>query len=356
MELGNQGFADYCLTLYTWFIITHGECGLLRRLLNIWRPGVYQGAGRMKEYFEGWYFKLADRDEKNVMAVIPGISFNGQGDAHCFIQVLNGKEASVKYFRYAVDSFSCPVNKFELSVGGNRFSSSGIELNLTDEELSIRGSLDFSSIIPWPVTALSPGAMGWYAFMPFMECYHGVLSFDHELKGTLATGGREIDFSGGRGYIEKDWGHSFPNYYIWSQSNHFGRPGISIMVSVANIPWLGGAFDGFIVGLLFENRLYQFTTYNGARITELKVERQAVKAGFSRGKHVLHVEARKTTDTPLAAPRSGAMDGRIGESLTSEIYVRLCRIESGVERVVFEGCGRNTGLEIEGNIDKFPHV
>ncbi|MCK7537696.1 MAG: tocopherol cyclase family protein [Marinilabiliales bacterium] len=35
------------------------------------------------------------------------------------------------------------------------------------------------------------------------------------------------DFSGGRGYIEKDWGHSFPSAYVWMQSNHFQLARIS---------------------------------------------------------------------------------------------------------------------------------
>jgi succinate dehydrogenase/fumarate reductase flavoprotein subunit len=48
------------------------------------------------------------------------------------------------------------------------------------------------------------GTMGWYAFVPAMECYHGVLSFDHLLEGGLELNGQYIDYTGGRGYIEKD--------------------------------------------------------------------------------------------------------------------------------------------------------
>jgi tocopherol cyclase len=51
--------------------------------------------------------------------------------------------------------------------------------------------------------------MGWFAYVPFMECYHGVLSLDHEVNGRLRLGKRETDFSGGRGYIEKDWAAPF---------------------------------------------------------------------------------------------------------------------------------------------------
>ena len=36
-----------------------------------------------------------------------------------------------------------------------------------------------SALDGWPVKVTSPGAMGPYAFVPFMECYHGVVSMDH---------------------------------------------------------------------------------------------------------------------------------------------------------------------------------
>ena len=52
--------------------------------------------------------------------------------------------------------------------------------------------------------------MGWYAYLPIMECYHGILSMDHELSGELIYNGDFLAFNKGRGYIEKDWGKNFP--------------------------------------------------------------------------------------------------------------------------------------------------
>lgn len=322
-------------------------------MANIWRPAIYQGRYRMKAHFEGWYFKLVDRAEDNIYAVIPGVSFDEQGGSHCFIQLLNGKDATSRYFRYDISSFRYSDRRFEIWVGQSYFSSEKIELNLDDEGLDINGSLNFSGITPWPSTPFSPGAMGWYAFVPFMECYHGVISFDHEIRGSLQIAGRDVDFSGGRGYIEKDWGRSFPHYYAWAQSNHFERPGTSIMLSVANIPWLGRSFDGFMVGLVYRKRLYRFTTYNGTRLTSLDVKPQSLEAAFATGEHLLWVEAHKSKDATLAAPWLGGMDGRIAESMTSEIQVTLASLERGCPRIIFKDRGRNAGLEIVGEIDKF---
>jgi tocopherol cyclase len=329
---------------------------VLRRIVNIWRPAIYQGTSKMKAHFEGWYFKLVDGQERNIYAVIPGVSFDKQGYAHCFIQLLNGKDASSKYFRYDISTFRYSDKTFQLWVGQSYFSSDKIVLNISDAETSIIGTLTFDGIAPWPSTIFSPGTMGWYAFMPFMECYHAVVSFNHAVKGNLKIDGCNIDFSNGLGYIEKDWGRSFPYYYVWSQSNHFDKPDTSIMVSIANVPWLRGAFDGFMAGFLFAGRLYRFTTYNGDSIDELKVDSQSLMAGFRSRDHYLQIEAQKSRATDLAAPNEGAMEGRIAESMTSKIHVKLYRLERGHEKLIFEGNGRNAGLEITGEIARFKQV
>ena len=91
--------------------------------------------------------------------------------------------------------------------------------------------------------------MGWYSYVPTMECFHGILSMDHELNGHLQINDLAIQFDGGRGYMEKDWGRNFPQNWIWAQSNKFEIPGLSISASLATIPWRGITFPGFIVGL-----------------------------------------------------------------------------------------------------------
>ena len=47
--------------------------------------------------------------------------------------------------------------------------------------------------------------MGWYYKLPFMECYHGVVSLNHDLKGSLNLNNIHYHFDDGKGYIEKDW-------------------------------------------------------------------------------------------------------------------------------------------------------
>jgi hypothetical protein len=202
--------------------------------------------------------------------------------------------------------------------------------------------------------------MGPYTFAPFMECYHGVLSFDHSIAGSLSINGAAYDFTGGRGYIEKDWGQAFPKAWIWMQSNHF-KPdalGTSLTASVAIIPWLRGAFPGFIVGLRRSGQLYRFATYTGATIARLDLADTHVawqmtgRAGPGHTLHRLEIVAWRAEGGLLHSPERSVMLQRVPESLTARIDVRLLAVTGGQEHVIFEGTGRHAGLEIVGPIQE----
>lgn len=76
-----------------------------------------------------------------------------------------------------------------------------------------------------------------------MACKHGVISMHHQVNGTLTDASTHIlTFKQDHGYIEKDWGHSFPEKYIWSQANHFPKKQTSLIVSVATILLLTASF------------------------------------------------------------------------------------------------------------------
>jgi hypothetical protein len=189
--------------------------------------------------------------------------------------------------------------------------------------------------------------MGWYAWVPWMECYHGVLSLDHEISGALTIDGQPMDFHAGRGYIEKDWGRSFPAAWVWLQSNHFERPGTSLTASTAVIPWLGGSFRGFIVGLWHEGRLFRFASYTGAQVAKLAIEKTHVAWTVRDRKYRLEIDAlreRSVQAGMLRGPTGLDMGGRVPESLQATVAVRLTRLADG--RVLLAGTGRCAGLEI----------
>jgi hypothetical protein len=223
-------------------------------------------------------------------------------------------------------------------------------LDIESAELVAQGSVSFDKTIAWPVTLTSPGIMGWYAWVPFMECYHGIVSLDHEIEGGLAVDGRHIDFSGGRGYTEKDWGRAFPEAWVWHQTNHFGLPGTSLTASVAIIPWIRHSFPGFIVGLWHGGRLYRFATYTGARIEALEIAEQRVRWVLRDRRYRLEMLAIRSEGSLLRAPTPVDMSRRIPETLNGTIDVSLYAVGDGRSRVMFRDTGRHAGLEVVGDV------
>ncbi len=316
---------------------------------NIWKPEMPQIKWGKPNQFEGWYFKLVDAKEENALAVIPGVSFGKDPtESHCFIQVLDGRTSTAHYFRFPLEAFQSDEKQFQISIHENAFSMDGLQLQLKDNKHRISGSLDFGESIPWPVRRFTPGAMGPFRFIPRMQCLHGILSFDHELQGTLILDDRKIDFSEGRGYIEKDWGHEFPSAWIWMQSNHFDAPGISFTASIANIPWMKRAFTGFLIGLLYNGTIYRFTTYTRAKISTPTVSDDTVTFIVQDKHFLIEVQAQRAPGTTLRSPVEGLMTGRILESLDSTIHLKLYTLHKNTKDLIYEGTGRNAGLEIVG--------
>jgi len=319
---------------------------LYKKIQALFHPERYHGWGRTKKYFEGWYYKVLTADENHAFAFIPGIAMDDDGNRQAFIQILDGKKQTADYIKFSADEFSSRSDKFQTKIAGNTFELDQITLNLPYAS----GVLQFRNTVPWPNYWYSPGIMGPYSFVPFMECYHGILSMDHEITGVMKIDQTEIDFTGGRGYIEKDWGHSFPSAYIWMQSNHFSKTEISFKASVAKIPWIGSSFTGFIAGLYFDKKLIQFTTYSSSELIRSFADPKKVELILENKIYRLEVLAYRDHATELASPIAGFMDGRISESMNSKVEIKLQ--EKGSGNVLFHDTGRNTALEVAGKIEE----
>ena len=325
---------------------------------RIWNPAEYQGGRVAKRYFEGWYFKQVDAARSRIVSIIPGVSYSADGTAkHAFVQVVPSGGEESHYYAYPPEEFSSvPGKHFAIRIGPNTFSSTGMTLDLKDGIHEVAGSVRFGSWTPWPVEVLSPGVMGWYRFVPAMETYHAVLSMDHALSGSLTLDGDRIDFARGRGYVEKDWGRSFPSSWIWAQSNHFEDPGTSVMLSVARIPWMTGAFVGSIAGLLLDGKLHRFATYTGARITCIETGVNEAHVTVADKREQLEVRMHGCRTLTLKAPVLGSMEGRDAESLGGTIDVTLRTLSGGRTDVVFEGTGWQAGIEVMNAKDELGRI
>lgn len=311
-------------------------------------PMIFQGKKKVDKYFEGWYFKQVSSDMKSIISIIPGISKNST-NSHSFVQVIISIELEgstiikTQYYRFSVSDFKYTDEPFGLTIGDNAFNEEGIKLNLTSDEYLIQGSIRFSEFSKINRSIFLPDAMGYFSYFPFMECYHDIISMNHKLKGVLTVNNNVFDFNSGKGYIEKDWGTSFPKEYIWLQSNHFGDTEASIMFSLAHIPFLGSSFQGFICNLTLNGHEHRFATYNYSKVVEVDYSGDLLWFVIEKGRYKLIIKATICRCSGgLKAPINGAMDNIIKEGLTGSVEIRLLKSS----RTLFSGKGNPCAIEV----------
>ena len=320
----------------------------VRKTLN---PAWYHGHGKTAPFFEGWYYKMVTADENQRLALIPGVFMNAdKTKTHAFIQVLDGITGKAFYHRFG--SFEAKENDFNITIDGtNHFTIDHIKLDIDDEIGKISGELHLEGLNPWAVKPHSVGYMGPYGWLPNLECYHGVLSFDHNVRGTVNIYGTDITFDGGRGYMEKDWGTNFPDGYIWQQSNHFTERGTSLTASIASFPALGRTIAGFGVGLWHGGKLYPFTTYNNTQVDTVKVDGNTVEWVLFNKDYELRMTSNRAEGGLLMGPEKTDMHKRVEETMDASIHVELYEIFGPRKTLLFDDIGRCAALEVVGNLD-----
>jgi len=320
-------------------------------LKKIREPILFQGDFKKKNYFEGWYYKQVSKNGRDVISFIPGISlFNN--DLHSFVQYIfvsldenNNKITKTGYVRYPLEAFKVKENPFSVQVGENVFSESMISVKLIDKETSIEGTIELGFFTLIEKSILMPNIMGFFAYIPKMECYHGVISMNHRINGILRINNKEIDFNDGNGYIEKDWGTSFPKEYIWIQCNNFKNRTISIFASIANIPFMKKAFRGFICNLTIDGKEYRFATYNRSKLKFEKITDGNVSLSLENNEAILNIEAILNEPGELIAPHKGKMQKIIKEELCGDVKIHLYNKQN---KKVYEDIGSMAGIEIVG--------
>ena len=247
--------------------------------------------------FEGWYFK--HQASSKSLAIISGKSLDS-----AFILVIT--DCNSYLIPYPLKDYhkSESHQAFHIRIGDSIFTHAGIAININHPDLTLAGEIAYSNLIP-----IEYDIMGPFRFFP-MECRHGVVSMNHNLKGTVILNGERLDFADGKGYIESDSGRSFPKWYTWVQCNAFDSD-VSIMASVARIPFYGLRFWGCICVVWLNGREYRLATYEGVKI--VRCERGIVE--LKQGKYRLSIFVEKHDGHVLPAPQSGIMSRFIRETL-----------------------------------------
>lgn len=253
------------------------------------------------------------------VAFIPGVSVCPDGEKEAFLQIITAKKSYNAVFPYG--ELRAEGNPPIIRLGECVFSARGAAVDLKTDGLICTGRINYGALTP-----LKYDIMGPFALLPLMQCRHGVISMRHELRGGVRLNGEYFDFDGGVGYIEKDSGRAFPEKYLWVQCGDFGGKDLSVMLSVAKIPFSPFSFTGCIAAVICRDREYRFATYLGARVA--RWDRTGAEISQGRFRLKVSLECSPYGAFPLRAPGAKGMDRVIRECPLAKASFELTK--SGV--------------------------
>lgn len=263
----------------------------------------FHGDGKTISYFEGWYFK--HQRKKKTICFIPGVQMDEEGRASAFIQVINNNESY--YIKYPYYSFESHPKKLRIKIGDNLFTNKGVKLNIHCPDLEVKGKIKYG-----PLTPIKYCIMGPLRVLSFIKCNHNVFSMSHRLEGKLNINGKETCLDGGKGYIETDYGNSFPSTYFWTQCNDFKTEECSIVCAVADLKILCFSMRGNFAIIHYQGKEYRLATYLGAKVVLLRKN----KIYITQGKYTLFIQTYDRQPRELKAPQNGTMDRSIYEDIS----------------------------------------
>lgn len=296
------------------------------KIKTFFNPIYYHGENK-NNFFEGWYYKITFNNVN--IAFIPGISKH-KSNSYAFIQIIDSQNKKSKFIKYKIEDFYYNKNKFEIKIKNNYFSKNSMKLDIDKYYIDI----SFDELIKPIKNLFFPGVMGPFSYIPNMECNHGIITMNSNFKGYING-----EYKKGKIYIEKDWGKSFPKAWIWSQG--FSKE-LSYSISVAKIPFMNFIFDGFLIFIYYNGKIYKFTTYNSSKIEYIK-NTHGLELLIKKKKLSLKFTVFINNSSILKAPELGEMKNHINESVDSNSYLEL----KYKNKLLFSEDFKNTALEIE---------
>lgn len=314
----------------------------MNKLLLMKNAELFQGEkylNKNKTYFEGWYFKNTNLQKG--ISFIPGINV-GNKRAKAFIQIITN---NTSYFvNYNIEDFKFNHDPFYIQIGDSVFSKEGLNINIKDESqnLKIHGNIKYTDSRNINTNIFAPNIMGPFSYIQFMKCNHAIISMQNTSNGIININNKEIHFNNDKGYIEKDWGCSFPKSYIWCQGNNFKRTNASFMISIADVPFKLFTFKGIICVLLIDNKEFKFTTYNNTKLVEYAITEDFINITLKKSEYSLNIKSKYNKGLKLSAPVKGKMNKDIFESISALVTVTLKK----ENEIIFCDTSTMCGLEI----------
>lgn len=215
-------------------------------MLKKYKPSSLRGYPERSKYFEGWFQKVYSKKHQASFILIYGYATRNTYDTFGFIQVLIPNEKP-KIVYFPKHELSFDSGQHIVRMGDNCLTMNSIEIST--DELDINLSLMNNHPIP-----TFKNSMGYHYYVPTLPCYHSVMNTSHLVSGIIRHKESVFALDEDMGYMEKNWGTSFPENYFWIHAVDPYNPQISLLFSIAEIQWLGKRFIKHVGHLRIEGK------------------------------------------------------------------------------------------------------
>jgi hypothetical protein len=215
-------------------------------MLGKYIPSSLKGNFKEDKYFEGWFQKVYSKKHKSSFIIIYGYATRNSYDTFGFIQVLIPNE-NIKILYFPKSEISCDPNRHIIRMGNNMLTTELIRINSSN--LNIHLNLSNNQ----PIQTFK-NSMGYTYFIPNLPCYHSVMNSSHVVAGKIFYNDVRYTLDNEIGYLEKNWGTSFPETYFWLHAVDPTDRQVSLLFSRAEIKWLGQKFIKHIGHFHFDGK------------------------------------------------------------------------------------------------------
>ena len=203
-------------------------------MLGKYIPSSLRGNFEGEKYFEGWFQKVYSTKHKWSFIIIYGYATRNAYEKFGFIQLLLPNE-NIKIIYFPKSEISCDPNRHIIRMGNNILTTEIIRIHSSN--LYVHLNLSNNQ----PIRTFK-NSMGYMYFIPNLPCYHSVLNTSHVVAGEIIYNDDRYSLYNEIGYLEKNWGTSFPETYFWLHAVDPTNVEVSLLFSRAEIKWLGQKF------------------------------------------------------------------------------------------------------------------
>lgn len=284
-------------------------------MFRIFKPTTLRGNLEHKTFFEGWFQKIYSKEYNSSFVIIYGYATRNTEDKFGFIQILfPNKTTEIIYFNR--NEFSCDPDSHIVRMGENLLTTEIIQINTKDLIIHLK-------LMNNHVSKTFKNSMGYNYFLPNLPCYHAVLNTGHLVSGEIKQKNERFIIKNELGYLEKNWGTSFPETYYWLHAVDPNDPQVSILFSRAEIDWIGKKFIRHVGHLRFDEKQVDIRSLKNVTVSILSSCKDKHEIRIASKTLQMEISITHNNNVRFKGPFNGKLSRDIIHFPDSIIQIRL---------------------------------